>query len=305
MSEEKRQLTFDEKVKMFKAIAENPQARSEYAQSRARVILPLLDAQSTIRNIFVPEYLPPGAQATYDIPFDDVNCAWIMPQIGGIPQIQVEGTEVYVTTFGIDAAVQRQMDVATQGRFQVGERATTLLKNKIIEQEELAGWSLIKAHAAVIANADTGQFLEDQDGLTITTFNNIVTAADVLRRKVTDIYVSPRRFADMREWVTATDLSDKLKDQAYVTEGLMVVWGVRIHKVYNKKLVGDDEGYAFGSREGYSYGVMPIRERLKTYENPIAIMEWKVGIMARQNQGFAILDDKGLIKITFAESSNS
>nr|DAQ91973.1 MAG TPA: major capsid protein [Caudoviricetes sp.] len=296
-NENTRQLTFDEKVQMFKAIAENPQSRSEYAQSRAKVILPLLDAQSTIRNIFVPEYLPAGAQATYDIPFDDVDCAWVMPQIGGIPQIQVEGTEVYVTTFGIDAAVQWQMDVATQGRFQVGERATQLLKNKIIEQEELAGWSLIKAHAASLP---AEQILDNQNGLTIDTFNNIVTAADVLRRKVTDIYISPKRFADMRKWVTATDLSDKLKDQAYVSEGLMVVWGVRIHKVYDKRLVGDNEGFAFGSREGYTYGVMPIRQRLRTYENPIAIMEWKIGIMARQIQGFAILDDKGLIYVKFA-----
>lgn len=302
MANDKRELTFEEKVKMFQAIAENPQSRSEYAQSRAKVIMPLLEAQSTVRNIFVPEYLPPSGQATYDIPFDDVDCAWVMPQIGGIPQIQVEGTEVYVTTFGIDAAVQWQMDVATQGRFQVGERATTLLKNKIIEQEELAGWSLIKAHAAVLPDE---QKLENQEGLTIDTFNNIVTAADILRRKVTDIYVSPRRFADMRKWVTATDLSDKLKDQAYVSEGLMVVWGVRIHKVYNQQLVADNEAYAFGSREGFTYGVMPIRERLKTYENPIAIMEWKIGIMARQNQGFAILDDKGQIYVTFADDSSS
>ena len=141
-------LTFEDKVAMFKAIAYDPKARSEYAQSRAEVILPLLDEQSTIRAIFNPEILPPGSEARYDIPFDDVNCAWIMPQIGGIPQIQVEGTEIYVTTFGLDAAVQWQMDVAKQGRFQVGQRATQLLKNKIIEQEELAGWSLIKAHAA-------------------------------------------------------------------------------------------------------------------------------------------------------------
>ena len=75
------------------------------------------------------------AEARYDIPFDDVNCAWIMPQIGGIPQIQVEGSEVYVTTFGLDAAVQWQMDVARQGRFQVGQRATKLLSNKIIEEK--------------------------------------------------------------------------------------------------------------------------------------------------------------------------
>lgn len=288
-------LTFEEKVAMFKAIAFDPKARSEYAQSRAEVILPLLDEQSTIRAIFNPEMLPPGAEARYDIPFDDVNCAWIMPQIGGIPQIQVEGTEIYVTTFGLDAAVQWQMDVAKQGRFQVGQRATKLLANKIIEQEELAGWSLIKAHAAVLPDAQK----VTATGLDVTCFNSIVTAGDILRRKITDIYVSPKRFADMRKWVTATDLSTNLKDKAFASAGLMEVWGVRIHEVYNSQLVADDKGYAFGQRDGFTYGVMPIRETLQTFDNPIAIMEWKVGIMARENIGFAVLDEKGLIEVTF------
>lgn len=289
-------LSFEERVEMFKALAESPQSRSAYAISRASVILPLLDEQSTIRSIFTPEVLPPGAQATYDIPFDDVNCAWVMPQIGGIPQIQVEGTEVYVSTFGIDAAVQWQIDVARQGRFQVGERATKLLKNKIIEQEELAGWSLIKAHAAVL---DSKQKVTASNGLTVNTFNDIVTAGDLLRRKITDIYVSPKRFADMRKWVTATDLSSGLKDKAFEAAGLIEVWGVRIHRVYNSKLVTDDKGYAFGQRDGYTYGVMPIRQQLQTFDNPIAIMEWKIGVMARENVGFAVLDEKGLIEVTF------
>lgn len=290
-------LTFEEKVAMFKAIAESPQSRSDYAASRAQVILPLLETQSTIRAIFTPEILPPGAQATYDIPFDDVNCAWVMPQIGGIPQIQVEGTEIYVSTFGIDAAVQWQMDVAKQGRFQVGERATNLLKNKIIEQEELAGWSLIKAHAAVLGD---DQKVNASNGLTVDTFNDIVTTGDLLRRKVTDIYVSPKRFADMRKWVTATDLSNTIKDKAFEAAGLIEVWGVRIHRVYDGKLVSDNKGYAFGQRDGYTYGVMPIRQTLQTFDNPIAIMEWKIGIMARENVGFAVLDEKGLIEVTFA-----
>lgn len=290
-------LTFEEKVAMFKAIAESPQSRSDYAASRAQVILPLLETQSTIRAIFTPETLPPGAQATYDIPFDDVNCAWVMPQIGGIPQIQVEGTEIYVSTFGIDAAVQWQMDVAKQGRFQVGERATNLLKNKIIEQEELAGWSLIKAHAAVLGD---DQKVNASNGLTVDTFNDIVTTGDLLRRKVTDIYVSPKRFADMRKWVTATDLSNSIKDKAFEAAGLIEVWGVRIHRVYDGKLVSDNKGYAFGQRDGYTYGVMPIRQTLQTFDNPIAIMEWKIGIMARENVGFAVLDEKGLIEVTFA-----
>lgn len=150
--EKKKELSFERKVELFKATAASPKSRSEYAQSRAAVINPLIDEQSTIRAIFRPERLPPGAQSTYAIPFEDINCCWTMPQIGGIPQVQVEGTEIYVSTFGLDAAVQYQMDVAEQGRFQMGELATTLLKNKVIEQEELAGWGLILSHAAVLAS---------------------------------------------------------------------------------------------------------------------------------------------------------
>jgi hypothetical protein len=291
-----KELSFEEKVKLFKATASSPKARSEYAQSRARVINPLIDEQSTVRQIFVPERLPPGAQAMYDIPFDDINCCWVMPQIGGIPQIQVEGTEMHVTTFGLDAAVQYQMDVAEQGRFSVGELATTLLRNKVIEQEELAGWSLILAHAAVLG-ADQKVTAAELD---VAAFNDIVTKADVLRRRVNNLYVSPSRYGDLRNWVENTAYSDGMKDRAFGMGGMSNVWDVNIWKVYNPDLVADNKAYAFGSREGYQYGVMPVRKELQTFDNPIAIMEWKIGIMAREHIGFGVLDEKGLIEVTFS-----
>jgi hypothetical protein len=296
MAEEQKELTFEEKVELFKATAASPKARAEYAQSRAKVINPLIDEQSTIRAIFDPERVPAGAEVRYDIPFDDITCCWTMPQIGGIPQVQVEGAEIYVTTFGLDAAVQYQMDVAEQGRFKVGTLATTLLKNKVIEQEELAGWSLIKAHAAVLGS--------DQQvaasSLDVAAFNDLVTKADILRRTVTNIYVSPSRFSDLRDWVTTSGLSDMLKDKSYSTAGIKNIWGVNIHKVYNSDLVSNSKAYAFGSREGYTYGVMPVRKQLQTFDNPIAIMEWKIGIMAREIIGFGVLDEKGLIEVTFS-----
>ena len=46
------QLSFAQKVELFKATASNPQARADFAASRAEVINPLLDEQSTIRAIF-------------------------------------------------------------------------------------------------------------------------------------------------------------------------------------------------------------------------------------------------------------
>ena len=293
----KKELSFQEKVKLFQATAASPKARAEYARSRATVILPLIEEQSTVRNIFKTETLPAGAQAVYDIPFDDIDCCWTMPQIGGIPQVQVKGTEIYVTTFGLDAGVQYQMDVARQGRFQVGERATQLLKNKVIQQEELAAWTLIKAHAAVLP---AEQKVTGVSALNLSAFNEIVTKGDILRRQVTDLYVSPARYADLRDWVSNAAYSDSLKDKAFGLAGLANIWEVNVHKVYNSNLVANNEGYAFGQRDGFTYGVMPIRQSLETYDNPIAIMEWKIGIMAREVIGFGILDNKGLIEVTFS-----
>jgi hypothetical protein len=290
------ELNFDQKVKLFKATASSPKAREEYAKSRARVINPLIDEQSTVRGIFDVERLAPGAQAQYDIPFDDITCAWTMPQIGGIPQVQVEGTEIYVTTFGLDAAVQYQMDVAEQGRFRVGELSTQLLKNKVIEQEELAGWGLILAHAAVLP----AEQKVAASALDVSAFNDIVTKGDVLRRQISDIYVSPLRYSDLRDWVENTAYSDSLKDRAFGTGGIANVWDVAVHKVYNTDLVADNKGYAFGSRDGYFYGVMPVRKELQTFDNPIAIMEWKIGIMAREVIGFGVIDDKALVEVTFS-----
>lgn len=294
---DKKELTFQQKVELFKATAASPKARQEYALSRAEVILPLMDAQSTIRAIFSPEPLPAGAEARYDIPFDDINCCWTMPRIGGIPQIQLEGSEIYVGTFGLDAAVQYQMEVAEQGRFKVGELSTKLLKNKVIEQEELAGWTLIKTHAAVLPAAQ--KVAADSDILNVKTFNKLVTCGDVLRRQITDLYLSPTRYGDLRDWVTTSHLSDNLKDKAFGAAGLSNVWGINVHKVYNTALVSDKKGYAFGQRDGFTYGVMPIRKELSTYDNPIAIMDWKIGIMARETIGFGVLDDKGLVEVSF------
>lgn len=291
-----KELSFEDKVRLFKATASSPKARSEYAQSRAKVINPLIDEQSTIRQIFVPERLPAGAQAVYDIPFDDINCCWVMPQIGGIPQIQIEGTEMTVSTFGLDAAVQYQMDIAEQGRFSVGKLATTLLRNKVIEQEELAGWSLILAHAAVLGSDQKVSATE----LDVSAFNDIVTKADVIRRRVNNLYVSPLRYGDLRKWVENTAYSNNMKDKAFGQGGMSNVWDVNVWKVYNSDLVANNKAYAFGSRDGYQYGVMPIRKELQTFDNPIAIMEWKIGIMAREQLGFGVLDEKGLIEVTFS-----
>jgi len=303
------EMTFEQRVEMFRRTADNVQARMEYAASRAAVINPLLDEQSTVRAIFKPERLPRGSTPTYPVPFEDIDCTWIMPQIGGVPVVQVEGTEIHVDTFGMDGGVEWQIDIARDGRFEVGRLATNLLKNKFIQLEEMAGWGLIKAHAAALPNAQKVTARDDSGAtsgtkkLNIFTINEAITAADELGiggRRITDIYVSPRRFGDLRSAIGVTALPESLRQQIWGNgKGSDSVADIRIHRVYNAALVWNDFGYAFTQKDGFTYGVMPVRDPLETVDNPIAILEWKMGVIGRQRLGFGVLDDKGLIQIAF------
>jgi hypothetical protein len=304
-------LTHEQKIALFRQTALNPQARMDFAASRANVIQPELEIQSTVRFIFNPELLPGGATPIYDIPFEDVDCVYIMPQIGGIPTVQMEGKQMSVDTFGLDGGVEYQMDIAKDGRFQVGQLATLMLKNRFIKQEELAGWNLIKLHAAALpttqklqAYANDGtQGAAGTGKLNIYTVNELITLADEIGiggRRITDIYVSPRRFGDLRNALTMQALPEGMRQQIWGNgKGSDSVADIRIHRVYNTALVANNKGYAFTQKDGIRYGVMPIRENLSTRDNPIAVLEWKIGIIGRERLGFGVLDSKGLVEVTF------
>jgi len=63
--------------------------------------------------------------------------------------------------------------------------------------------------------------------------------------------------------------------------------------------VVDNTAYAFTQKEGFFYGVMPIREELNTINNPMSIMEWKQGVMGRERVGFGVIDSLGLVICPF------
>ena len=190
--------------------------------------------------------------------------------------------------------------------------ATRLLANRFIRQEELAGWSLVKTHAAVLPTTQKLQAFADdgttqtagQGKLNIFTLNELITLADQIGiggRVVRDIYVSPRRYNDLRSQVTLQSLPFDMRSKLYGDgeNAKSATPEIRIHKVYNPNLVTNNKAYAFTQKDGYFYGVMPIREKLFTRDNPIAILEWKIGIIGRMREGFGVLDDKGLVEITF------
>lgn len=306
------ELTFEESVSLFKATATDLQARQDYAASRAELLLPQIEQQSTIRAIFKKERLAPGASPVYDIPFEDIDCVWMMPQIGGVPTVQIEGAQLTVDTFGLHGGIEYQMDIVADGRFQIASTAMNTLKNKFLKMEEYAGWNLIHAHEASLVANSSDQVITGRDAngatvgtkqMNIYTINEVLTVADGMGiggRKVTDVYLSPRRFADIRSQVAVLGLPEVMRQQLW-NGGKMVdsIADIRFHRVYDQNLVPNNKAYAFTQKDGYYYGVMPVRDELKTYDDPIAIREWKIGIMARERLGFGVLDDKGLLVINF------
>lgn len=310
------ELSLQEKIEYFRAIASDPKARQAYIVSRAAKIEPMIAKESQVRQIFTPIPLAPGAQSSFPIGAQEVQTAWIAPAIGSAPRRQTEGDEVYVNTFPIFARGEWLMDLAEDARFDVAQDTEFMVAEQVKEMENLVGWNLIDAaaahasfpatHSCVIGSSSTVDLTTGQGFFSKELLAELVLAADIARRKITDIYVSPTTAFDIFNYWTQTStygvhnvpsgVQDALFNQGMPesgvedTEYIMTIMGIRIHKVYSS-VVSDSTVYAFDlSGRRSRFGVMPIRSNLQSYEDPFAITEFKVGYFVRERLGFGILD---------------
>lgn len=292
-----QKLSQEEKVKLFKSIASDASARKAYAEARAAVILPLIPEQSTVRSIYRVEELGVDAQPAYPISFDQTQVAAWMPKWGGNVVRVFEGDEIYVPTFGIEGAYRYSMDIAEQGRLDIARMADEQLRSQITAKEEAAGWSTIKG---VFSGVNSNQTVycsgttENFHAFSKKAVNSMTVQMDIQRRQLTDIYASPRSIADIREW-SNNQIDFTTQREIFVNGGLPGgrIWDVQLHKVYNSNLVSNAEAWGF---DGNKFGVMPIRKALRTYEDPTAIQQWQIGVMARELVGFGVTDSYAVVK---------
>ncbi len=305
-SPEKGKLSTQEQIELLKAVASDPVARAEYAKSRAEVLLPLIPVQSTARQIFRTEKLAPGAQAYYPINFDYTEVASFLPKMGGVVTKVVEGDEIYIPTFGIEAAVRWSMDIAEQGRIGIAGQMNDLLKNRIIAKEEYAAWRTIKGTLSGLntnqtiycsGNATSG---ENFHSFSKKALNALTVQMDIQRRALTHVFASPASLGDVRMW-SNNQIDFTTQREIFVNGGLPgnEIWNTQLVKVYDSSLVDNTEAWGFDVR---SLGVMPIQKELETYEDPVAILQWQVGIMARERVGFGITDSWAMVKAVMDSS---
>ncbi len=294
-SEQGSQLSQEEKVKLFKSIASDENARKAYMEARAAVILPLIPEQSTVRSIFTVENLAVDAQPEYPISFDTTQLAAYMPKYAGNVVRVLEGDVLYVPTFGIEGAYRYSMDIAEQGRLDIGRMADEHLRSQIVAKEEAAGWSTIRG---VFSGVNSNQTVycsgttENFHAFSKKAINSMATQMDIQRRNLTDIYASPRSIADVREW-SNNQVDFLTQREIFQNGGLPSIWDIKLHKVYNSNIVSNAEAWGFDTNK---FGVMPVRKTLKTYEDPTAIQQWQIGIMAREILGFGVTDSYSAVR---------
>lgn len=293
----KTPLSREEQVELIKAVASDSDARKKYAASRAAVLLPQVAVQSTVRKIFRPESLAPGAQANYPVNFDYTEVASYLPKLGGVVTRITEGDEIYVPTFGIEAAARYAMDIAEQGRIDIAAGQMDLLKNRIVAKEEYAGWRLIKATLSGLNTAQTvycSGSSENFHSFSKKALNKMYVQMDKQRRELNEVFVSPTSMGDIREWSNTT-IDYLTQREIFQNAGLPGngVWNINLNKVYDSTLVGDDSAWGFDTR---TFGVMPIAKTLETYEDPTAILQWQVGVLARERVGFGVTDSWAVVK---------
>ncbi|MHA1754689.1 MAG: HK97-fold major capsid protein [Candidatus Odinarchaeia archaeon] len=283
----KQKIDEAKRIELFKKIFYDDVARKAWAASLSIPVKKDLEHKGSVRKIFASDPLEPGALASYPVDFDNVT-AWVMPRMGAIPINYREGDEVLVNTFEVVSDVSFRMTYARDGRFNISQRARKKLSDAILVQEEETGWTLIKAavlpaNTITIAGAE-GEYMSKK------LINEMIACMEDYEGFKADImFCSILSAAEIREWDNSK-LDDQTRREVWQRGGLGSMWGVDIIPLNS---LGDDEVYLFDTSR---FGVMPERQKLMTFEDPTASNRLRISIMAYEEIGFGVLDDRAVVK---------
>lgn len=273
-------------IEDFKATADNESLRQAFAASLSIPVLKTIAPQTSVRDIFMVDELPAGALAEYPIDLNDLETATIMPRLGAVPQNLVVGDSLLVPTFEVSNSVEWKLTFIRDGRYNIVERALEKLAESFVRAEELSGWSTIRG--AVNAS---NTLVTSETALSKDLFNQLLTEMkQVTGYMPTVVYVSPRRASDIRAW-TQTTIDYITQREIFQAGGIGSVFNIEIREL---RTLNDNDVFLFDTTR---LGVMPIRSRMTTFDDPTAIRRLRAGVIAFEEIGFAVVDPKAILYV--------
>ncbi len=288
----------------------------------------VLDGDIT-SGIFEPVRLQTGASAEWPLDFlapgtEKNFVAYTIPNHGRIPERHVEGDYVMIPMYEIGGSIDMLLKYARDARWDVVNRAMTVLRSQFVQKINDDAWQTILAAGVdrnIIvydADANSGQFTKRLVSLakTIMRRNSGGNSASTNRGKLTDLFLSPEAVEDIRNW--GIDQVDEVTRREIYVAGdgsINRVFSVNLHDLDE---LGEGQAYQMfytGSLSGtlptgdveIAVGldlskndcfVMPIREGLQIFEDDTLHRSRRMGWYGWSEHGFAALDGRRVILLS-------
>jgi hypothetical protein len=285
-------------------------------------------------DIFETINVEPGGSTEYPLDLispglEGEHVAYTNPGHGRIPERSVESDYVTIPTYSITSSIDFLLRYAREARWDIVARAMQVLEAGFVKKMNDDGWHTILA-AGVDRNilvydgdATAGMFTKRLVSLmqTVMRRNAGGNTGSANRGRLTDLYVSPEALEDVRNWgldqvdeVTRREIYTASEGGAPITR----IFGCNLHDLDE---LGEGQEYQnfFTSSTGLAGAVqasdvelvvgldqstrdsfvMPMKEQLQVFEDPMLHRQQRAGYYGWAELGFAVLDNRRVILGSF------
>jgi hypothetical protein len=280
------------------------------------------------------ERMPLEGNTTAEYPLDLLNpgdevdhIAYTNPGHGRIPERSVEGDYVQVPTYAIASSIDFLARYARDARWDVAGRAIKVMEAGFVKKMNDDGW-----HTILVAGADRNILVYDADAAAgqftkreVSILKSVMrrnaggNSASVGRGRLTDMFMSPEGIEDIRNW--GVDIVDEVtRREIYVATddgSITRIFGINLNALdelgegqeyqtyFSSQLSGalgpnsDVElivGLDLANRDSF---VMPIRQEVVIYPDPLMHRQQRVGFYGFAECGYACLDNRRVILGSF------
>jgi hypothetical protein len=270
------------------------------------------------------DFIRPGEEDNY--------IAYSLAEQGRLPERRVEGSEINVPTFKIGNSIDWDLKYVQEARWDIIRRALEVYEAGYVRKINTDGWRtlltaagdrgltvtasgaapLTGASACATTLPSAGEFTKE---LVSRLHTAMVRAAggNGNAGRLTDLYVSMEAMECVRTW-DASRIDEFTRREIFVSPelGLARIYGVLIHEMTEfgvgqeyQAFLTDVLGVALpvntaefvvamdlADRDSF---VMPIKEELKTMDDPALYRFQRQGIYGWMRHGFAVLDNRRIM----------
>jgi hypothetical protein len=308
-------LSQDDKIDLFKAMAREDEIgerlRVAYGAVQGPLLLPVIRQESQIRRIYKEQFTG-GEQVEFPIRSKRIRAGWYGADGANTPMRQATQSNIYIHTFRIDGGCRWPLKQLRTGNYNLVEELQNDMIDTIVYKEDLAGWTLAKAaltygdiESIATLTTSNSDITDNKQGtsLSVNVLAEMITVADEKPeggRMLTDLFITPRRYGDLRKWVTTDlqDLADGTRGELFNAGqaiGEKGVWDIAIHKVRDAQFVDNTKAWGFAK----GFGIMAVGENWHTTNDPTAIMKWEMGLIGKEEIGMGIVDVEGAVVYSF------